>query len=286
MSGIKTTTYTLPLCSNIWKMHCDRLIQLEIDQIRNLQPDGWPDITDSFRFYADNDFCFPVKMSIGDKIVGIGNSIIFEKTAWLSHIIVNIEHRSLGIGFKIVEYLLNDIITKGIETTLLIATDLGEPVYKKAGFHKVSDYLYFSRENAMSKESFSDKITPYSDGLYTDIIKLDTSISGEGREKLLNKYLHESFVYIDNKEVKGFYLPHLGEGPIYAQTIEAGIELMKVKYSSIDKAVLPSENHFGIEFLRQRGFVESDTKGKRMILGKDIAWKPENIFSRIGGNFG
>jgi len=61
---------------------------------------------------------------------------------------------------------------------------------------------------------------------------------------------------------------------------------MKTKYSKADKAVIPSENQIGIDFLKKNGFILSETKGKRMILGKNIDWKPECIFSRIGGNYG
>jgi hypothetical protein len=61
---------------------------------------------------------------------------------------------------------------------------------------------------------------------------------------------------------------------------------MKYKYSKIDKAVFPSDNKAGINFLRQNGFIDTMTKGTRMIYGKDIDWKPGNIFGRIGGNFG
>ena len=81
-------------------------------------------------------------------------------------------------------------------------------------------------------------------------------------------------------------MPDLGEGLINAETDSAGLELMKVKYSQIDKSVLPSDNVVGIEYLKKNGFVETDTKGTRMILGNDIDWKPEKIFSRIGGNYG
>jgi hypothetical protein len=83
-----------------------------------------------------------------------------------------------------------------------------------------------------------------------------------------------------------YYLPNLGEGAIYADSAEAGIELMKLKYSTVDKAVIPAENNIGVEFLQQNGFIKTDSIGKRMILGKDIDWKPECFYSRIGGNYG
>jgi len=225
-------------------------------------------------------------MTIDNDIVGIGNSIFFDNTAWLAHIIVNTDCRNRGIGYKIVDSLLKDIKTRGIETSLLIATELGESVYIKTGFRKVSDYCYFKREYPYRDKQFSDDIQLYKDDFYNDIIQLDTFISGENREKLLKNYLNKSFVFISNKVVNGFYIPGLGEGPIFAATEAAGRELMRFKYSTVDKATIPGENQVGIEFIKEFGFIETNTTGKRMILGKDIEWKPKMIYSRIGGNFG
>ncbi|OFX90089.1 MAG: hypothetical protein A2W99_17335 [Bacteroidetes bacterium GWF2_33_16] len=267
-------------------MQYDKLTYSEIDKIGYLQPEGWPDITDVFRFYCSCDFCNPIKITIDSKIVGIGCSIFFDKTAWLAHIIVNPEFRKRGIGYKIVDYLLNDIKKRGIETSLLIATELGEPLYLKSGFRLVSNYRYFKRNSSKIDNQFTSKIQPYKAGFYSDIIKLDKYISGENRENLLKGYLIKSFVHINNNVIDGFYIPDLGEGPIFAITIDAGKELMRFKYSTIDKATLPDENQAGIEFIKELGFIETNTIGKRMILGSDIEWKPEMIYSRIGGNFG
>jgi hypothetical protein len=262
------------------------LTYLDIEQIKSLQPDGWPDISDAFRFYCNNNYCNPIKVSLDEKIVGIGNSIMFDKTAWLAHIIVSNDFRNQGIGYKIVDFLQNDIKEKGIDTSLLIATELGEPVYKKAGFRKVSDYRYFKKENDLIKKEFSKNIQPYKAAFYKDLIQLDNYVSGENRERLLKNYLNESFVFADNNVIQGLFIPNLGEGPIYALTTDAGKELMRFKYSSVDKAAIPNENQTGIEFLKELGFIETNMIGKRMIFGQDIEWKPTMIYSRIGGNFG
>lgn len=267
-------------------MQCNRITHVDIEQIKSLQPDGWPDITDAFRFYCDNDYCHPIKVSLDEKIIGIGNSVMFNKTAWLAHIIVSLDYRNQGIGFKIVDLLQKDIKEKCIETSLLIATELGEPVYKKVGFRKVSDYRYFKKENYLNKKEFSKNIQPYKSEFYKDLIMLDNYVSGENREILLKNYLNESFVYLENNVIQGLFIPNLGEGPIYALTPIAGKELMRFKYTSVDKATIPSENQTGIEFLKELGFNETNTTGKRMIFGQDIEWKPTMIYSRIGGNFG
>jgi GNAT superfamily N-acetyltransferase len=156
-------------------MQYDKLTYSDIDKISHLQPEGWSEITDAFHFYCKHDFCNPVKMTIDNEIVGIGCSILFDKTAWLAHIIVNSDYRNRGIGYKIVNSLIEDIKTRGIETSLLIATELGEPVYIKSGFRKVSDYRYFKRESPPIYNKFSDHIQPYKDDFYYDIIQLDAT---------------------------------------------------------------------------------------------------------------
>jgi hypothetical protein len=160
------------------------------------------------------------------------------------------------------------------------------PVYKKAGFRIVTEYIFLKREKPWGEFPVCENIVPFKDEYYPMIIKLDQLISGENREKLIKEYLDNSIIYVENNEIKGYYLTDLGEGLIFADTDKAGLELMKIKYSGIDKAVLPYDNVAGIEFLKRNGFAETDTKGTRMILGKNINWKPDKIFSRIGGNYG
>ena len=250
-------------------MKLDKVTYDDLLEIAGLQPDGWNDIITEFRSYIQYEFCNPVKVKIENKIIGIGTSIMFENSGWLAHIIVDKAWRNKGIGFMITGSLIKDLRHNSIDTILLIATELGEPVYKKAGFRIVSDYIFFKREKPWIKMPVSEKIMPYKDDFYKGIIGLDKNISGENRERLIKRYLKNSSVFIENNEVTGFYLPGLGEGLIFADNPEAGIELMKLKYSKADKAVLPSENIAGIEFLERNGFVRADTKGKRMILGSD-----------------
>lgn len=267
-------------------MQFDKFTYSDIDKISHLQPEGWPVITNAFRFYLGYDFCYPVKVMLDNEIVGLGNLIHFGQTAWLSHIIVGYDYRKQGIGFKIVDHLLAECKARGIKTSLLIATELGEPVYLKAGFRKVSDYCFFKREPHQAGNHSSENIQPYKEDFYKDIIQLDTYVSGENREMLIKDYLSKSFVFINHKDIEGFYIPGLGEGPIYALTPYAGRELMRFKYATADRAIIPGENQTAIEFVKEMGFTEAKTIGKRMILGSDIAWKPEMIYSRIGGNLG
>jgi len=258
----------------------------DLDGIKHLQPPGWPDIVPVFEFYVKKDFCYPIKIKLDGKIVGIGTAVIFHKTGWLAHIIVDKDYRNRGIGSAIVNELLRITKSESVETNLLIATELGFPVYKKAGFEIISEYYHFKREKPWNGYAVSPNISNFRNDYYSMIIEMDNNISGEEREILLKEYAHDSLIYLENNILKGFYIPKLGGGLIFADTNHAGLELMKLKYSKADTAVLPSDNFSGISFLKENGFVQTSTIGIRMVLGKNINWKPEKVYSRIAGNLG
>lgn len=258
----------------------------DLEHIRHLQPSGWTDIMVEFEFYVNASFCHPIKIEINNKIIGIGAAIEFGKTAWLAHIIVDPEHRRKGIGYQIVEVLLEYLENRSIETFLLIATDMGLPIYEKAGFRIVCEYTYLKKEIFQHTRKISDHIVHFSEENLDIIYKLDREVSGENRSWLLSDYLTDSYVYMENNVIIGYYLPKLREGLIIAKSNIAGIELLKIKITTHDKIVLPSDNLTGIEFLLNNGFGRLEVKGTRMIRGKNIDWQPEKIFSRIGGNLG
>ncbi len=260
--------------------------QNDIRDIKHLQPDGWPDIVPEFESYIQNRHCYPLKATIGNRIACLGSLMVFGKTGWLAHIIVDKDLRNRGIGTQITERLISDGTRKSVTTLLLIATEMGFPVYEKLGFRIVSEYLYYKREEPWQDFLLSPNIYPYEKSMDRAIFQLDREISGEDRRPILAECLGSSLVYLTENALEGIFMPDLGEGLIIARTPEAGLELMKVKYAKADSAVLPEQNQAGRDFLEQNGFTITAKKRTRMILGKDINWIPENIFSRIGGNYG
>jgi len=257
----------------------------DLNEINKLQPEGWTDIVPKFRYYIDSGFSYPVKVSINGEIIGTGVSISFQHTSWLANIIVDSRFRKQGIGGEIVGHLLNNLDRAAKASVLLIATQLGETVYLKAGFRTVTEYIFFKREDSKNDHPLSENIVSFEKKHRHAILEMDKRVSGENRERLIYGFLDNSKVFIENNKVLGFYLPDLGEGLIEAENKNVGIELMKFKYDGIHKAVLPIENTPGIDFLKEDGFTET-SRGKRMILGLYIPWQPEKLYSRIGGDLG
>lgn len=267
-------------------MKFESLIENDLPLIGHLQPEGWSSIVPEFEFYIKSGFCNPVKAVSGKTIVGVGCSVSFGKSGWLAHIIVDIKHRNRGIGYSITNKLLDDLHSMNVESNLLIATEAGYPVYLKAGFRPVTEYLFFKRVNAWLDSRQPDNIVPLTREYYPALLKIDSEISGEKRDLLISLKTEGGMIYLADNHIEGYYLPALGEGTIMAMNTQAGCELMRIKYARAEKAVLPSGNLSGIEFLEKNGFARIETRGVRMIKGIDINWKPEKIFSRTGGNFG
>jgi GNAT superfamily N-acetyltransferase len=258
----------------------------DLDKLSHLQPEGWSDISPDLAFYVTSGYCYPIKAAGENTIAGIGASIVFQDTAWLAHIIVDSGFRKRGIGYQIVEALLNRLRETGVNTCLLTATELGQPVYVRAGFRNVAEYIFLNRERPWEIIPVSPFITDFTEKFRSDIYKMDLQATGEHREKLLAPFLTTAKLYVGDSRMTGYFIPELREGLIIAESDEAGFALMDVKYATADKAVLPADNRAGVEFLLKRGFADTGKKGTRMILGKDISWKPEMIYSRIGGNVG
>lgn len=256
-----------------------------MEGLRPLQPPEWPDIVPVFQYYLRSPFCTPMKVVLDGGIAGVGAAISLGATAWLAHVIVAEERRGQGIGGFIVGRLLELLRAAGCDTVSLIATDLGRPVYRRAGFVDQADYLLFTGREPLRLAGISGHIARPLPGEIDAVLALDQRISGEDRRAVLADQLEGSYVYRRGGGIAGYYLPEFYEGPVIADDPEAGIELMKLRYAWACKGVLPAENREGIDFLESRGFKKT-LRLTRMVLGRGFPWRPQGLFGRISGNLG
>ncbi len=257
----------------------------DLPQLKELQPDSWPDITPYFEFYLNAPFCQPIKVIDGSSITGIGTTIMHRDSAWLAHIIVHPEFRNRGIGGLITKSLTEMVDISTHSTISLIATPMGEPVYKKAGFLRETDYLFFKNEKYTFAPEENSSIANATPDLYPEILRLDKKASGEDRSVLLEPHLPKIRIFRSSNSISGFYAPTLGEGLVVAENDTAGIALLKLKLQALPFSVVPSENEAAIQFLPDNGF-QQFLRGTRMRIGKKLDFKPAMLYGRIGGNLG
>jgi GNAT superfamily N-acetyltransferase len=266
-------------------MPIEALTSNDLELLHELQPPDWNPLAPVFDFYLRANFCFPVKYTERGAITGIGATVIHQHTAWLAHIIVHNNHRNKGIGGIVTKALIDQANKPGIQTVLLLATPLGEPVYRKHGFIKEMDYLFFKTDQDISYNA-GYAISSFEERYTRELLQLDKEVSGEDRSRLITPHFKDAQLIVDNNSIQGYYLPTLGDGPVIARHKEAGAALLNLKHAQgIKKAAVPETNQNGIDALISLGLKES-LKGTRMYLGKPLPWQPGKVYNRIGGNFG
>lgn len=268
-------------------MQFEKIKAEDIAQIKNLPPDEWGDITPQIELYLKFNFCHSIKVMENDEIIGIGTAILYKNTGWIAHLIVDEKFRNRGIGTQILNYLCEYCMKNGRKTLLLFATESGYPLYKKYGFVIQNEYIQYTKQyNTIQKNYFpSENIRKIGINDHERIFELDKLAIGENRQILLSQFINDGFVYEQNGKVTGFYLQNLGEGLIIADDEEAGMELIKLRITDKKSATVPIGNIAGNKFYKENNFIEF-IRIKRMMYGNRIECKDENIYNRIGGNFG
>ena len=149
----------------------------DMDSIRNLQPDGWDDITFYFYLYSREKFCYPIVALENGDLIGVANGISNGRTGWLSHIIVSPEYRRRGIGYRLTSYVISCLDELGCETKILIATELGEKLYEKMDFKKTCLYRFYKGDQ-LNGDIQHENIRRLADEDIDSVLQLDRMISG------------------------------------------------------------------------------------------------------------
>ncbi len=263
------------------------LKQNDIKGLNKLPPVDWKfDYEDFLHNFMEDDFFYAFAMVKDNEIIGTGNVFLENKIGWLANIIVAEEFRGNGFGSMLTKFLVDFLNDKGCETQLLIATELGEPVYQKIGFNKITEYHCFDSEEDYDFE-YSNSIRELNIADLDSVYKLDYEANAENREHLLIRYHKSGFGYFTpDNEMLGVYLPNFGRGLVLSKDKKAGIELLKLKHSKKGKrTLLPIDNKDGIKFLEKSG-LKKGNKCSRMILGKKNNWTPSYIYSYGSGYCG
>ncbi len=257
----------------------------DLPEIRALQPGDWPDITPVVAWYVQSSFCRPIKFCTQNQIAGIGASICLGKTAWIAHVIVHPDQRRKGIGQAIVERLLHDLKTERVQTISLIATGAGKTVYEKSGFKTTTQYVFMNKGTQDTSPLGSQATVPFRGEFAEQVSFLDWNATGETREEILRSALTSSRLLIQHGQVSGYFMPGLGEGLVVARDRDSGIALLNERIRYSGRVVFPAGNSHAIDTLSRSGFTE-EKRLFRMHYGKPLLFRPEMVFSRIGGHLG
>jgi GNAT superfamily N-acetyltransferase len=260
----------------------------DIPLVEDVPPPEWHFPFGRFlELHLGSSYFHPIVGTAGGQIVGVGNAIVNETVAWLGNIIVPPAERGRGIGSRLTERLIEICKERGCGTLVLIATTMGEPVYRKLGFVATGLYRFY-RGGSDASATDLRRIRRMRAEDHAAVLALDRVVSGEGRGPLLSRFLATGWVHEreDDGRVDGHYLPALGAGLVIAANDEAGISLLRLKLRHAPSlVVVPDGNEVAKKWLVSNGHSET-LAAPRMCLGPEVAWQAHLVFSRGAGYCG
>ncbi|MFX1311934.1 MAG: GNAT family N-acetyltransferase [Promethearchaeota archaeon] len=219
-----------------------------------------------------------------DKIIGLGGIFLFHEVASIGYMGVLSAYRNQGVGSRIFEKLMQLGLNLGIKTTMLYASKLGEPIYRKFGFQR-NYYAYMhSFPKLIPKIDIKNKELKEINFLPDWVIKLDKEAMGFNRAQYLKVRLAlGSKLFIIKNEGYALVSKILSQvrlGPLIANNLDAAIHFIK-------KSILLGVENIIIPYhpLLQHNFHSLFQRTKRgepnlkMFHGQDISVKLDYLYA-------
>lgn len=255
---------------------------------------GFGNRRDFFRMTLALGDCRPLVAVERGRIVGTGLGSIRGQTGWIGVIFVVPELRGRGLGTALTEAVSADLESAGCVSAVLVATDLGRPVYDKLGFRVQTEY------HMISGDPLPDAPVPppgrrlrsIARSDLKGIVGLDRMATGEDRRSLI-EYFASSGWLIEGPEggLRGFLMPTVrGNGAVIAPDPEDALCLLDLHRHLAPRdghawAGLVTEHEAGRQLLVDRGWYAWRTF-PRMVRGRDPEWQPAMIWGQFNHAMG
>jgi len=237
----------------------------------------------------------PIVADMDGAVIGTGVGSIHGSVGWVGTIFVEPEHRRSGLGRALTKAVCDALEARGCRSLVLIASDMGRPLYAEEGFRVLEHQIRFSIDGLPSDPAARDPlIREYRDDDLNQIVELDRYATGEERRPILASLLNSeaTLVALDADGGVAGYLARAQwrGGALIAPDPDVALRLLEARRRSTGLsgkagAGLLASNVFGRARLREAGWLE-ESGGVRMIRGEPLDWHPEAIWGQFNGALG
>jgi len=196
---------------------------------------GWPGKERQFAFFVRHPDGHAVVARLEEEVVGAACGFAHGgarggaggRSGWLGLIFVSDERRGLGLGTALTRAVVERLKGAGCRTLLLVATEIGLPLYKRLGFEVETTYHGFEARGLAHAPPGEGLRTASSKDLPA-VLALDRRATGEDRSRLLEAFPAAWLQTGREGELRGYHLPvPWGGGPTVARDAEAGLALLE-----------------------------------------------------------
>jgi len=140
-----------------------------------------------FRWAVDHPTSFPIVADQDGRVIGTGVATVNGRVGWVGAIFVALDRRRAGLGSALSAAVVEELVRRGCETQVLIATDEGRPIYERLGFSVHARYVLETAPDAASPRD-DDRVRPYAASDFDAIADLDRRATGEDRASILRAF--------------------------------------------------------------------------------------------------
>lgn len=269
----------------------------DLDAVGDVTAAGnFGDRREFFRLAVALSSCRPIVAMSDGHPIGTGLGSIHGDVGWVGVIFVTPELRGRGIGRALTEAVCEILESAGCRSLVLVATDLGRPVYERLGFREQTRYHMHPGEPLGEPPSAppGTSLRPITPADLDAVAALDRRVAGEERRPLIEAYASDGWLLSDDDAaagLRGYLLPtHRGNAALIAPRPEDALCLIDLHRHLTPKDArawtgLLTDNEQGRRLLAERGSMEWRTF-PRMVRGSEPEWKPEMIWGQFNHAMG
>jgi predicted N-acetyltransferase YhbS len=244
-----------------------------------------------FEFAVRAGHCDPIVAVVDDEVVGTGVGTRHGTVGWVGTIFVADEHRRKGIGQALSAAVCDGLEAAGCRTLVLVATELGRPVYERLGFREATWYRILEREaDADGDTEAPAGVRAFTAADLEAAARIDREATGEDRRATIEVCAREPgglAVEGPAGDLRGFALraPWGGVATIAPDPDDA-IALVRARLRAavpghMLRTGLVEMNTEGLSRAQRDGWTES-RRVLRMGRGDPLDWHPDSIWGQWG----
>jgi len=263
----------------------------------------WGDRREFFDFAASHAACRPIVAIRDGSIVGTGVGTISGSVGWIGSIFVSPEARGHGVGRALTEATHDALAAAGCRTEVLVATEMGRPLYERIGFDVQCWYRTLeapglaapglAAEDPATNEA-DTLVRPFTVDDLETMADLDAQATGEDRHHLLAAFADPTSArcLADSRgTVRGFVVrAPWGGGATIAPDPEDAFRILDARRHAAGpgrrvRAGVIDVNLDGLRRLERAGWTEA-WRATRMIRGESLRWRPEWLWGQFNHALG
>ena len=215
------------------------LTQADLGSLEEAMTAGdWGGRSAFYEFAIRHEACHPMVAEIDGRIVGTGTATASAGVGWVAMIYVVPEMRGTGLGRRISAVVCDDLAARGCRTLILMASELGRPVYERLDF-RIDSWVHLlvppeegdATERRDPRAADGRTIRPLTVDDVAAVEALDAEATGEDRRHLIRDVLPRDGglgVVGPDGSLEAFRLdPRWGAHPLIARRPQAALALFE-----------------------------------------------------------